>query len=230
MSLRYFDAPEFNQAKAKEDELKKSRGKLKQGGATMWLRGDGRARTRAEIDAYDAKHSFEASKRYMAKPEVHERTLEKEQRFGQQTHAQFNRNLPRGYAIPPVIEAKLLEEYPHLCVTQFTHVPLKTKENDVICALYVANFDAQIDMSPDQPVFLIKDPKYGRMYFCIAWRIDKDTNELSIARDIFSDGLAFRTGDMKIAFDHTVHITTGIRATDWRKKLEKASKSLKKVA
>jgi len=221
--LRYFDAPEYAAAKAREAESKRV-GKVAARGATRWLSGETKARTQQEIDEHNAKVAYEARKRYLNQPEVKNRTIERMDRLGEKTHAHFNRELPSGYSIVPIIESKLLEQYPHLCVTQFTHIPLRTAEKDVFCSIYVTNFAAEIDMSGEQPKFVVKSHDYGQMFFCLAWRIDAATGESTIARDMFADGLVFRTSDMQIAFDHTVHLTTGTKASVWRERLRQPVK------
>lgn len=226
--LRYFDAPQYKIELALETESKRG-GKLGARGATRWLCGEVKSRSQKEIDAHNAKLEFEARKRYLAQPEVTERTIEKMDRLGHRTHAQFNRELPNGYTIVPIIESKLLEQFPHLCVTQFTHIPLRTSEKNVFCSIYVTNFASEIDMSDEQPKFVVKSYEYGKMYFCLAWRFDPETGVTTIARDMFSDGLVFRTSDMQIAFDHTVHLTTGTKASVWRERLRQP-KPIKKRA
>lgn len=221
--LRYYDAPKYAADLAREAENKRG-SKVGERGATRWLRGETKARTQKEIDDHNAKVDYEARKRYLGQPEVKDRTIERMDRLGQKTHAHFNRELPDGYSIVPVIESKLLEQYPHLCVTQFTHIPLRTAERNVFCSIYVTNFAADIDMTGDQPKFIVKNHEYGRMFYCLAWRIDPATGVSTIARDMFSEGLVFRTGNQQIAFDHTVHLTTGTKASVWRERLRQPIK------
>jgi hypothetical protein len=231
-TLRYFDAPEYEVELARAAD-NKTGGKLKDRGATRWLRGETQARSKAELDDHNARMAFEARKRYLAQPEVQDRTLEKMDRLGQRTHAHFNRELPDGYSIVPVIESKLLEQFPHLCVTQFTHIPLRTSEKNVYCSIYITNFAAEIDMTGESPKFEVRNHDYGRMFYCLAWRFDPATGASTIARDMFSDGLVFRTSEMQIAFDHTVHLTTGTKASVWRDRLRqpvRLRKPLKKTA
>jgi hypothetical protein len=221
--LRYYDAPEYAADKAREAE-NKNVGKAVARGATRWLRGETKSRSQKEIDDLNDKAKYEARKRYLDQPEVQDRTIERMDRVGQKTHAYFNREMPDGHSIVPVIESKLLEQFPHLCVTQFTHIPLRTAEKNVFCSIYVTNFSADIDMSDEQPRFTVKGHDYGKMFFCLAWRLDTATGTSTIARDMFSDGLVFRTADMQIAFDHTVHLTTGTKASVWRDRLRQPIK------
>lgn len=223
--LRYFDAPEYAAEKAREAE-RAGGSKVGARGATRWLRGETKARSQSEIDEHNSKEAYEARKRYLGQPEVKERTIERMDRLGQKTHAHFNRELPDGYTIVPVVESKLLEQYPHLGVTQFTHIPLRTSDKTVFCSIYVTNFASEIDMSGDQPKFVVNSHDYGQMFFCLAWRTDPATGKTTIARDMFSNGLVFRTSDMQIAFDHTVHLTTGTKASVWRQRLRQPVKKI----
>lgn len=223
--LRYYDAPEYAAEKAREAENKRG-SKVGARGASRWLRGETKNRSQKEIDEHNARLEYEARKRFLGQPEVKDRTIERMDRLGQKTHAHFNRELPDGYNIVPVIESKLLEQYPHLCVTQFTHIPLRTAEKNVFCSIYVTNFASEIDMSGEQPKFVVKNYDYGKMFFCLAWRIDPTTGASTIARDMFADGLVFRTSDMQIAFDHTVHLTTGTKASVWRERLRQPVKKI----
>jgi hypothetical protein len=74
-------------------------------------------------------------------------------------------------------------------------------------------------MSGDHPKFIVSSHEYGKMFFCLAWRSDPTTGSVTIARDLFANGLVFRTSDMQIAFDNTVHLTTGTKASVWRQRL-----------
>lgn len=225
--LRYYDKPEYEEAKKKAGETSNHAGKLKTRGATMWLRGETHERTPDEIAAAASSKGYKAAKRYMVTDEVIERTQEKLAGDAEKTGKKFHKGMPSGAKFFPYaqMEPKLLDRYPHLGVCQFAEIPVRAKQGDIIVTLYLANFDARITMNPEDEFFRVHGPEYSEMYFGIAWRKNA-SGEFEIATDIGQRGLMFQTKDQTKAFDNAVHLATGIPVSTWKQRLQRAQEAL----
>lgn len=220
--IRYFDKAEYLKEKQLEAKYRSGTGVIATQSATKWLMGD-----EAEIKEPEPS-LFEARKRYMVPNEVRARTIKNMDRLGAKVHENINRQLPKGYSIPPLIDSRLLEQFPHLCVTQFSQVPLKATDDDIVCSLYVTNFLGDIMTSGDAVMFNVKSIAYNRMFFSVAWHRNELTDTMQIA-PISRNGVMFKTLEPQVAFDSIVHMTTGISAMQWRANIEKA-KAIKEAA
>lgn len=224
-NLRYYDLPEHEKQLAREKAQSTHTGKLPSRGATQWLRGDAHERTAAEI-AGAVPQRFVARKRYLGKDEVIAGTTELLANGAQKAARDFQRGMPRGAKFLPSDEKpKLLEAYPHLGVCQFADIPINTREGPCQVSLYLANFDAAINMNPDEEFFTIKNHDYAEMYFAVAWKKD-DTGEYTLAMNVGNKGLMFKTNERSKAFDNAVHLATGIPASKWQERMKAASERL----